>query len=699
MSRFTRFLAVLTAVSLLPAPLLQAQQLRGDVDYSIGQSAWPNFTNVFKNIQVPGVNLGNSPRLELLLRDGKLYLSLQDALALAMENNLDIAYARYGPDLADADVLRAKSGAQLRGVQTQISTLSTGISAEGGGGGTGNVTGITERAGAGGGGGGGGGTGDAASFFGTQSVALDPTMFFNIDWGHFSNPQTAALVTGTNTFITETSNSSWGMRKGFLTGTQATLIWANRRQATNSLTNEFDPSLRSNVTLQIRQPLMQGFGTAVNSRIIRVAKNNREVSDLAFKQQVVETVTRVQNLYWDLVSFRNDVDSQREALRLAQKLYEDNKRRVEVGTLAPIEIVRAEAEVAAREQDLTLAVTRVQLQETTIKNAISKNGLASPSLMDAEIVPTDRIEIPQIEEIQPVQDLMTTALQARPELTQSRIQLQNRDINLEAVRNGMLPTIDLVGDVTNNGLAGSVNPLANPNSPPSSFFLGGLGTSMAQVFRRNFPDYSIRAELRIPLKNRQAQADMAATLLEQRQAEIRMVQQENAIRTEVRNALIGLQQSRARFEASQKARVLQERTLEAEQKKFNLGASTIFLVVQAQRDLALARSVEITTQNNYIKAKVELDRAVGRTLGENKISIEEAFTGRISRQPDALPPPENDGSAINQPAGSPAVLSAAAASAQQGHSYLLRQDAAPASQPAAAPPNLAGSSPDAGTGQ
>jgi outer membrane protein TolC len=678
MSRSIRVLAVLTALSLLAAPMLQAQQhLRGDTDYSVGHSGWPNFTRVFKDIQVPSVNFGNSPRLEQLLREGQLYLSLQDALALAMENNLDIAYARYGPDLADADILRAKSGSQLRGVQTQISTLSTGLSAGGGGGGgTGNVSGITERAGAGGGGGG-GGTGDAASFFGTQSVTLDPTMFFNIDWGHFSNPQTSALVTGTNTFITETSNSSWGLRKGFLTGTQASLIWANRRQATNSLTNEFDPSLRSNLTLQIRQPLMQGFGMAVNSRTIRVANNNREVSDLAFRQQVIETVTRVQNLYWDLVSFRNDVESQQEALRLAQKLYEDNKRRVEVGTLAPIEIVRAEAEVAAREQDLTLAETRVQLQETLIKNAISKNGLASPSLMEAEIVPTDRIEIPQIEEIQPVQDLMTMALQARPETTQSRIQMQNRDINLQAIRNGMLPTVDLVGDVTNNGLAGSANPLAGSGGSLSPFFLGGLGTSLGQVFRRNFPDYSIRAELRIPLKNRQAQADMAATLIEKRQAEIRLVQQENVIRTEVQNALIGLQQSRARFLASQKARVLQEQTLEAEQKKFNLGASTIFLVVQAQRDLALARSLEITSQNNYVKAKVELDRAVGRTLQENRISIEEAFTGRISRPADALPPAASDGSAENSASAvSTSVESAAsansAASAPSAGSYLLR---------------------------
>jgi outer membrane protein len=687
MSRSIRILAVLTALSLLPGPLLEAQQLKGDVDYSVGRSAWPNFTSVFKDVQIPEVNMGNSPRLDQLLREGKLYLSLSDALALALENNLDIAYARYGPDIADSDILRAKAGAQLRGVQTQISTLSTGTSASSGNAVRGgNATGITQRA-SGGGTGGSGSTGDASSFFGTQSVALDPTMFFNIDWGHFSNPQTSDFVTGTSTLVTESSNSSFGFRKGFLTGTQATLTWANLDQTTNSVRNNFNPSLRSNVTLQIRQPLMLGFGVALNSRTLRVARNNREVSDLTFKQQVIETVTRVQNLYWDLVSFINNADSQREALRLAQKLYQDNKRRVEVGTLAPIEIVRAEAEVAAREQDLTIAETSVQLQETLIKDAISKNGLASPSLQEARIIPTDRIEVPNFDQIQPIQDLMTMALQGRPELAQSRIQLQNRDINLKAVRNGMLPQIDLVGDVTNNGLAGQINEnyLDTSSTPVSNYFLGGLGNSLSQIFRRNFPDYSIRAELRIPLKNRQAQADMTASLLEKRQSEIRLRQLENSIRTETQNALIGLQQSRAADQAAQKARVLQERTLDAEQKKFNLGASTIFLVVQAQRDLALARAVEITAQNNYVKAKVELDRAVGRTLQENHISIEEAYTGKVSRAPDPLPPPgkDGDGSTENRPLdATPAAMSSdlTASSAASPQSYLLRKDAAQADQ-------------------
>ena len=480
-------------------------------------------------------------------------------------------------------MLRAKSGAQLRGVQTQITNLSTASSVGGGAGGGQRVdaSGITGRAG--GGGGGTSAVGDANTFFGTTTPDLDPVLTGGIDWGHFSNPQTSNFVTGTNTFITQTSNSSLAYRKGFLTGTTVSLEWANRLQDTNSLRANFDPSLRSNATLRIRQRLLQGFGRAVNGRNIRISKNNREVSDLVFEQQVAETVSRVQNLYWDLVSFAADLRGREEDMRLSQRLYKDNKRRVEIGVLAPIEIVRAEAEVAARRQDVVLALTRLQLQGTLLKNAISTNGLASPSLLLVEIVPTDRIEVPKVENIQPIQDLMTLALGARPEMAQSRIQLTNRDLTVKGIRHAMLPQVDLVADVTNNGLAGRLNEnfqgFPGLSNPVSTFFLGGLGTGFGQLFRRNFPDYSIGVQVTIPLKNRRAQADMTATLLEKRQAEIRLKQQDNAIRAEVSNAIIGVRQARAQHDAAQQARILQEQTLHAEQRKFDLGVSTIFLVV------------------------------------------------------------------------------------------------------------------------
>lgn len=637
-----RIVFVLAALMAIQSQGLSQFKLQSGPDYSDGIEAWPNFTKVFKTPVVGEPNMANSPRLDQLIAGGKLYLSLSDALALAIENNLDIASARYGPKIADTDILRAKSGAQLRGVQTQITNLSTAASVTGAGGrGRGaDATGLTQRAG--GATGGAGGVGDASTFFGTNVPNLDPTLTGGIDWAHLSNPQTSNFVTGTNTFITEASNSSLAFRKAFLTGSSVTLTWANRASETNSQRANFNPSLRSNVTLGFRQPLLQGFGLAVNSRNITVSKNNREVSDLAFEQQLVETTTRVENLYWDLVSFRYDVEGREEDLGLSKRLYQDNKRRVEIGTLAPIEIVRAEAEVASREQDLALAVTSVQLQETLLKNAISTNGLASPSLLLVEIVPTDTIQVPDKEQIQPIQDLMTLALRARPEMIQSRIRMHNRDLNVKGIRNAMLPRVDLVADVTNNGLAGRINDNFNgfpgQSNAVSGFFLGGLGTSVTQLFRRNFPDYQIGVQMTIPLKNRRAQADMTATLLERRQAQIRLRQQENAIRSEVNNAVIGVQQARAVYRAARQTRILQEQTLHAEQRKFDLGVSTIFLVVQAQRDLALARSTETTSQNNYVKSRVELERATGQALTSNNISVDEAYQGTVAKPADPLPP-------------------------------------------------------------
>ncbi len=640
-------LSLLLAATLVFQPLAHAQTIRSKpVDYSQGASSWPLFANIFDAPDVPDISLRNSGRLEALLHDAKLYLSLSDALALAIENNLDIAWSRYGPQSAANDVMRSKSGAQLRGVQNQISVLSTGLGDDGGGGPQAQATGITGRAGGGGagtGGVGGGVTaiGDASTFFGTQAVNLDPSIFGNVDWGHFSNPQTSNFVTGTNTLVREISNSQVGVRQGFPSGATMAVVWSNARSLTNSLRTNFNPSLVSALTLRMTQPLLQGFGLAVNTRNIKVAKNNHEISNLQFKQQVEEVVTRVAGIYWALVSLRAQVESQTQNLELARSLYRDNKRRVEIGTLAPIEIIRAEAEVAAREADLTAAQTQVRLQETVLKDAISVNGIASPTLLHAEIIPTDEIAVDVEERLEPLPVLMGVALSARADMEQNRIRMRNTDLGLVGVKNGMLPSADLRVDLTNNALAGSLNEdfldIPGQSSIISPFFLGGLGTAAGQLFRRNFPDYQLRVQLNIPLKNRQARADYTAALLEKRQQEIRLVQAENAVRSEVQSAVIRIQQALARYAAAMKSQELQEQTLDAEQKKYNLGASTIFQVVQAQRDLANARTNVIATQNEYANARLNLDQSTGHTLTANNISIAEAYEGVVRKRPDPIP--------------------------------------------------------------
>jgi outer membrane protein len=632
--------------SALPnAPTTASAQPQGlnRPDYSKGSVWWPNFTRVYKVPYVAEVNMGNSNRLEKLLRDGNLYLSLDDAIALALENNLDIEFMRYQPLIADTDILRARAGFPVRNLVTfgSISGFSTGNSATGGTGvnpigSTTNANTITTFA---------GGSTIApvggVPVVGTNVIGgsnlplLDPTLTTTVGWAHNSLPQSSSFVTGTSTLVTQGATTAIAYSQGFTTGTAYSLTFNSATSNSNSIRNVINPSLTNALTLNFIQPLLQGLGRSMNARYIVIARNNREASDLLFKQQVIQTVSQVQNLYWDLVGFVENVRVVQQAVQLAEKLYEDNKKQVEIGTLAPISIVQAEAEVAARQQDLTLAQTQVQQQEVILLNALSKNGIASPSVAQAHIIPTTRITVPSSEPVQPIQDLIGMALQSRPELAQARIGVTNTDIALKGTRNELLPQLNLVGAMTNNALAGE--PITGSATQPSPFFVGGFGNTLGQVFSRNFPTYSVGVQLNVPLRNRAAQADMAVAQLQYRQAEIRMRQGENEVRVEVRNALIGLQQARARMEAATKSRVLEEQTVDAEQKKYALGASTIYQVIQVQRDLASAREVEVAAVNNYSKARVELDRATGQTLTKNNILLEEAYQGTVRKPADAIP--------------------------------------------------------------
>ncbi|MCS6953907.1 MAG: TolC family protein [Bryobacterales bacterium] len=596
------------------------------------------------------VNLANSGRLEALLRAGKIYLSLQDAIALALENNLDIELQRYGPRIADSDILRAEAGGLLRGVPTSVARGATSAVAQA----TGTAGGQAAGAQALTGGGGEAFTAGGAiiTTTGTAIPNLDPVITAVYNWSHRTIPQTNSFITGTNSLIIRNTVGNMALRKGFLTGTNVEFGWNNSASRTNAGRSDFNPSTTASFNLTITQHLLQGFGIAVNNRNIRIARNNRRVSDLVFRQQVINTVASVVNLYWDLVSFNEDVKVRRQALALAEKLYNDNKKQVEIGTLAPIEIVRAEAEVARAQQDLTVAETRVLQQEMILKNALSRTGVASPVLAEARIVPTDTIRMPDVEPVQPLQDLVARALELRPELQQARLAVENTKIGLEGTKSALRPSLDLVASFQNNALAGQINSLPIPPIPgtnvtvprnPASvnpFFIGGYGTVLGQLFRRNFPDYGIGFQLNIPLRNRAAQADMIRDQLTLRQQEIRQQQLVNQIRLDVTNALIALQQARASYQAAMKARVLQEQTLEAEEKKYALGASTIFFVIQAQRDLAQARSTEVASLSAYIKAKAELDRATGQILDVYNISLDEALRGQVSRPP--APAPEEE---------------------------------------------------------
>ncbi len=606
------------------------------VDFSKGISHFPNPLGPYIPRKVQEPVFTNAPRIDQLIKNGELMLSLNDAIALSLENNLDLAIARYNLSIADTDILRAKAGSTIRGV-------STGVVQGTPGGGVGGFGSGASGAGAGGTstGAGGAGTGAAGQVLTTTGVganvpSFDPILIANMNIEQQTSPLTSSFITGTNRLQQNFGNMNFNYFQGFSTGTTMNVAFTNQRVATNNLRSVIDPNVASNFRLTVTQPLLSGFGFLPNRRFIRIAKNNREISDVAFRQQVITTVTQIQNIYWDLVNAYEDTRAKERSLALAQKTLADNKKQVEIGTLAPIEITRAESEVSTREGDLIVSQTSLQLQQLLMKNAISRS-LSDPALAAAPVIPTDTMSLPAQEPVVPVQDLVSDGLAHRPELAQSRIDLTNRDINKRSAANALLPSVNVVGFYGNAGLAGQTNPncvpAGSPECTPPPDFLGGWSSAVGSIFYHTYPDYGIGLTVNIPIKNRSAQADQVRSELEYRQAQMRLQQLQNQIVIEVRNAQFSVQQNRARAAAAQEARRLAQESLDAEQKKYALGASTNTLVLQAQRDLATADSNLVAAMSAYEKARVELDRSVGRTLDVMGISMEDAESGNVKQMP------------------------------------------------------------------
>jgi outer membrane protein len=585
---------------------------------------------------VPAPNMANSPRLESLLRAGNLYLSLQDTIALALENNLDIAIQRYGPQIADAALASAEAGSFARGVSTSVTagpssaTVSSAGTAAGG-----NLAASSQAS-----------TANASAVAGSvlqtsgpAIPALDPSFGVSGTWSHTTQPQSNSVLTGNTASVSQAVQNNFALSKGFLTGTSISLGMTNNSITNNALRSDFNPATTANLGITFTQHLLQGFGVAVNARQIHIARNNREVADLTFKLQVITTVAAVMELYWDLVAFHQNVEVAQNEMASAQRLYQDNKRQVEVGTLAQLEVIRAEAQMASAEEALVVAQTQLLQQETILKTALSKNGVASPAVAEEHIIPTDQIRIPDSEPLAPIQEMMGMAISSRPELAQSRIQVTNQELALKGSKNGVLPTLDAVASMSNNALAGDVNQLGS-NHSNNPFFIGGYSTVLQQIFNRNFPNYSVGFNLNIPIRNRAAQAQVINDELSLRQQEMGLQRLQNQVRVDVQNALIAVTQARAQYRSAARARILQAQTLDAEQKKLEAGASTVYNVIADQQALAAAQYTEVQAESAYAKSKVELDRATGQLLYHNNISLEEAYKGVVSRPP--TPPSAGD---------------------------------------------------------
>ena len=581
-------------------------------------------------------NLTNSSLLDSLVRDGKLYLSLRDAITLALENNLDIAIARYNIPIAAVDLQRARGGGVTLGVNTGIVQNTPGA-------GVGGIGAAPSGAGAGGTSGGAGGAGAGASGLvqstlgtGTAISSFDPIISgaFNVD--HQVLPVINEQIYGVPTLNTVTTNGDVAYRQAFAPGTRLTVLLYNQRQSANSPFFNLSPSLSSTFEFKVTQPLLAGFGFLPNTRYIRIAKNNQKISNLAFKAQVIATVTQIENLYWDLFNAYQEEQVKERSLQFAQQSYSNAQKQFGLQAIPEMDVVRSETEVAKRAQDVTVAKTNLQLQQLLMKNALTKN-LNDPVLLGMPVIPTSQIDMGGVAVQGDVSDLVHTAMQDRPELVESQIDLRNHKLTLKTARNALLPTVNLVAYYAGNALGGQLNPNygAGANAgvlPPNTSNLPtGFGGVLRNAFNNSGQEYFVGGQVQIPIRNRVAKADQYRAELEYRQSQLFQQQLRKQILIEVENAQYSLEQSRARVDSATKARDLAQKTFQITQQEQKLGAGSSFQTLSAQHDVSLAESDLVSAMTAYEKARVQLELTTGTTLEEHHISMEDARTGTVSQ--------------------------------------------------------------------
>ncbi len=597
--------------------------------------SWERWKGRYIAPQLAPVDLSSSPLLHQLLRGGNLYLSLPDAVTLAIQNNLDVEFERYAIPSATIEVLRAKGGGLLRGLIYNLAETPTGVG--------GPASPLVTSA--------------ASSNFSVGSVPtnpselgvlatpqdnlsvqgsiplstgpviplFDPFLGAQVNWTHQTTPEINLFSAGVPALATNITMVNTGYQQGFGSGTELSVNFNNSRESLNALSSNFNPFTTSSLGFTITQPLLRGFGLAVNRRFIRIAQNENRIANLLLRQQLIATVYGTVRLYTDLVALYEDVRVKQETLNSAERLYSDTKAQVDEGTQAPVELARANAQVFSVRQDLINSRGLLEEQEAVVKNVISRRTSNDPEILNAHIVPTSSIEVPAQDQLPPIQDLLAQAFANRPDLQQAGVQVDNSQISLEGSRNALLPEVDLVGIVQNSGLGGQPNPLSAVVDPA---FAGGYGSALDQILARRYPTYGAGVNITLPLRNRVAQADVARDEIQLRQSQIRLEQFRKQAQLEVEDALVAMRRARASYEAALQTQRLQQESLEAEQAKFEVGASTSFFIIQYQSLLAQAESTVVVARSAYLKARAALQRATGSILEENHVEIDSAMRGR-----------------------------------------------------------------------
>ena len=621
-----------------PAPKLTEPLYLRDtgIDYTKPKSHLWNPIKPYTATNVAAPRLDNTPRLDQLLQDGKIYLSLADAVTLALENNYDIAIARINLDIADTDILRTKAGSSLRGVSTGLvqNTLGGTTQTILTGGGPGATS-----AGTGGGGAGVNGLVLSTQGGGPTPEFLDPVLTGALSYEAASAPQLNTLFSGgLNVLKTDTGTYNFQYSQGFLTGTQFTTSFNNTRVSTNNPFSNYSPSLTSSFRATATQHLLQGFGWGVNGRFIRQAKNDRRITDSAFRQQLLYTVNQVEAIYWALVSAYEDEQAKERALGQSTQLTSDNRKQLEIGTLAPLDVVNSDSAVATDKQALVASKTNLEYQQLIMKQAIARN-LNDPQLANAPVIPTDRVSLDRLaEEDMPAEDLVKQAYVNNPQIEQAVLNLKNNEITIKAFKNGLLPTVDAYAFYGASALGGAQNPGAidfttNAPYPPNTFPAVSYSSAFSNLFNSSAPDKGVGVNVNVTLRNRTAQADQARSQMEYRQTEMRLQQLYTQLRIQVINQQYALTNDRAQVQAAQAARDYAAQSLDAEQKKYKLGASTTALVLQQGRNLAISENTLISATAAYAKDRAQLRQLLANTLDAYGISIQSAAQGVTGQAP------------------------------------------------------------------
>ena len=614
--------AITTAAACLG---LLANATAQESSVAVERPSAPLMVRPWMSTEAPASRLTNTDRLRNLIRGGKLYLTVQDAIALAIENNLDLEVDRYGPTAAEWGVERADAGGLLRGVTTGASQAGQTASGQG-------VSGSQRSAGVSGGGGSSssGGGGATVSQIGPVTPNLDPVLQNTTLFSHATSPQVNSVQSQTAALVDATRIYNTSLREGFLTGGFATISASDSYLNENAPSDVLNPSVAPSVQIYVQHALARGFGVAVNSRFIRVAENSSRAAQFTFRSQLLNLVATVLNLYWDLVSDNNDVKAQQNALDVAQKFLSDTKQQIELGTLARVELYRAESEAETRQRQLIISQAAVAQQEILLKNAISRNGIADALLDAAQIVPLDAIVVPDSDDLPPLRVLVARAQAKRPDLAVTKINQESAEISALGTANGILPNVQVAGQLWTSGLAGRTNP-GSTSGPPSPQFVGGLGDALGQVFRADYKNELGAGYVSAGFHNHIAQGDYGIDQLQLRQSELAAYREQNQLVVDISNYMVGLRQARARYSVAKDATALQKELLEKEQQKFSLGGSTLNDLITAQRALADAESAEVAALATYSRARVSLDQVLGETLELNHVSVGDALAGKVGR--------------------------------------------------------------------